>query len=146
MGANQSAVYASDGTTESFMPKKFASSGANDLFMPKKTGQVLIFHSSSKWKSHFQSSKETNKLMDIHFTATWCGPCRTMEPIIHDFAAKYVGVEFIQIDVDELEGVAREYAVQALPAFILIKKGKSVDKVVGAEKAALQKKIEKYMI
>ncbi|KAK1349219.1 hypothetical protein POM88_054853 [Heracleum sosnowskyi] len=40
MGANQSAVYVSDGTNESFMPKKFASSGANDLFMPKKTGQV----------------------------------------------------------------------------------------------------------
>ncbi|KAK1349212.1 putative monodehydroascorbate reductase (NADH) [Heracleum sosnowskyi] len=116
------------------MPKKFASSGANNLFMPKKTVQVLIFHSSSKWKSHFQSSKETNKLMVIHFTATWCGPCRTMEPIIHDFAAKYVG------------GVAREYAVQALRAFILIKKGKSVDKVFGAEKAALQKNIEKYMI
>ena len=41
--------------------------------------------------------------MVIHFTAAWCGPCRTMEPIIRDFAAKYVAVEFIQIDVDELE-------------------------------------------
>ncbi|KAK1349209.1 putative monodehydroascorbate reductase (NADH) [Heracleum sosnowskyi] len=146
MGANQSAVYASNGANESFMPNKFASKGANESFMPKKTGQVLIFRSSSKWNSHFQSSKETNKLMVIHFTATWCGPCRAMEPIIRDFAAKYVGVEFIQIDVDELEGVAKEYAVQALPAFVLIKKGKAVDKVVGAEKAALQKKIEKYMV
>lgn len=63
MGANQSSVYASNGPNDSFMPKKFASKGANDLFMPKKTGQVLIFHSSSKWKSHFQSSKETNKLV-----------------------------------------------------------------------------------
>lgn len=45
-----------------------------------------------------------------------------------------------------MQGVAREYAVQALPAFILIKKGKAVDKVVGAEKAALQNKIEKYMV
>ncbi|WOH16488.1 hypothetical protein DCAR_0936043 [Daucus carota subsp. sativus] len=124
---------------------KSASSGADGLFMPNKTGQVLIFRSSSKWKSHFQSSKQTNKLMVIHFTAAWCGPCRTMEPIIRDFAAKYVAVEFIQIDVDELEAVAREYAVQALPAFILIKKGKAVDKVVGADKAALQKKIEIYM-
>ncbi|KAL8157198.1 thioredoxin H1-like [Apium graveolens] len=146
MGANQSAVYASNGANELLVPNKFASNGAKGLYMPKKTGQVLIFHSSSKWKSHFQSSKETNKLMVIHFTATWCGPCRAMEPIIRGFAAKYVGVEFIQIDVDELESVAREYAVQALPAFILIKKGKTVDKVVGAEKGALQKKIEKYMV
>ena len=44
-----------------------------------------------------------------------------------------------------MQAVAREYGVQALPAFILIKKGKTVDKVVGAEKAALQNKIEKCM-
>nr|XP_017225496.1 PREDICTED: thioredoxin H2-like [Daucus carota subsp. sativus] len=131
MGANQSAVYARN--------------EANELFTPQKSGQVLTFHSSSKWRSHFQSSRQTNKLMVIHFTAAWCGPCRTMEPVIRDFAAKYVGVEFIQIDVDELEAVAREDAVQALPAFILIKKGKTVDKVAGAEKAALQNKIEKCM-
>lgn len=39
----------------------------------------------------------------IDFTAAWCGPCRTMDPIIRDFAATYVDVEFIRIDVDELE-------------------------------------------
>uniref|UniRef100_A0A175YIF7 Thioredoxin domain-containing protein n=1 Tax=Daucus carota subsp. sativus TaxID=79200 RepID=A0A175YIF7_DAUCS len=117
MGANQSAVYARN--------------EANELFTPQKSGQVLTFHSSSKWRSHFQSSRQTNKLMVIHFTAAWCGPCRTMEPVIRDFAAKYA--------------VAREDAVQALPAFILIKKGKTVDKVAGAEKAALQNKIEKCM-
>ncbi|XP_074369653.1 thioredoxin H2-like [Apium graveolens] len=131
MGANQSAVYASN--------------GSNEVIMPKKAGRVLSFHSSAKWRSHFQVSKETTKLMVIHFTAAWCGPCRTMDPVLRDFAATYADVEFIKIDVDELEDVAREYAVQALPAFILIKKGKAVDKVVGAEKIALQKKIEKYM-
>ncbi|KAK1376511.1 putative monodehydroascorbate reductase (NADH) [Heracleum sosnowskyi] len=131
MGANQSAVYASN--------------GSNEVVMPKKSGRVLSFHSSTKWKSHFQVSKETTKLMVIHFTAAWCGPCRMMDPVLRDFSATYADVEFIKIDVDELEDVAREYAVQALPAFILIKKGKAVDKVVGAEKITLQKKIEKYM-
>lgn len=38
----------------------------------------------------------------IEFTATWCGPCRQMEPIIKEFAAKYSDVVFIRIDVDEL--------------------------------------------
>lgn len=41
--------------------------------------------------------------MVIHFTAAWCGPCRTMDPVIRDFAATYTDVEFIKIDVDELE-------------------------------------------
>lgn len=41
--------------------------------------------------------------MVIHFTAAWCGPCQTMDPVLRDFAATYVDVEFIKIDVDELE-------------------------------------------
>lgn len=40
--------------------------------------------------------------MVIDFTATWCGPCKYMDPIIQEFAAKYTEVEFIKIDVDEL--------------------------------------------
>ena len=104
MGANQSAVYASNEANESFTTKKpasnrgdglfmpnktgqvlkSASNGADGLFMPNKTGQVLksassgadgqvlIFHSSSKWKSHFQSSKQTNKLVSYIINPVLC--------------------------------------------------------------------------
>lgn len=40
--------------------------------------------------------------MVIEFTAIWCEPCKYMDPIIEEFAAKYTDVEFIKIDVDEL--------------------------------------------
>ncbi|KAL0336293.1 UNVERIFIED_CONTAM: Thioredoxin H2 [Sesamum radiatum] len=80
----------------------------------------------------------------IDFTASWCGPCQYIQPAINDFAEKYTDVEFIKLDVDELHDVAEEFGVQAMPTFILIKKGKEVDKVVGAKKDDLQKKIEKH--
>ncbi|GMP94171.1 hypothetical protein CsSME_00043720 [Camellia sinensis var. sinensis] len=64
--------------------------------------QVLAFHSSARWRAHFEASKTTAKLMVIDFTASWCVPCRFMEPTINEFAAKYTDVEFIKIDVDEL--------------------------------------------
>ncbi|CAL5327335.1 unnamed protein product [Camellia sinensis] len=67
-----------------------------------RTSQVLAFHSPSKWKAHFEASKATSKLMVIYFTASWCVPCRFMEPAIDELAAKYTEVEFIKIDVDEL--------------------------------------------
>ncbi|KAJ1423574.1 Thioredoxin-like superfamily [Sesbania bispinosa] len=108
-----------------------------------KSPHIFIFHSPAKWKTHFDASKETNKLMVIDFTATWCGPCKHMDPIIQEFAATYTDVEFIKIDVDELMGVAQEFQVQAMPTFILMKKGKVVGKVVGARKEELQKLIEK---
>ncbi|WJX62398.1 hypothetical protein P8452_47397 [Trifolium repens] len=81
--------------------------------------------------------------MVIDFTATWCGPCKYMEPIIKELAAKYKYVEFIKIDVDELMDMASAFQVQAMPTFILIKKGKIVEKMVGAKKGQLQKLIEK---
>ncbi|KAK7307149.1 hypothetical protein VNO77_39963 [Canavalia gladiata] len=108
------------------------------------SSHILTFHSTAKWKAHFDASKETNKLMVIDFTATWCGPCKYMDPIIQEFAAKYTKVEFIKIDVDELMGISQEFQVQAMPTFILMKKGKILDKVVGAKKEELQKLIEKH--
>ncbi|KAL0421198.1 UNVERIFIED_CONTAM: Thioredoxin H2 [Sesamum latifolium] len=113
---------------------------------PAKKGQVITFRSSSKWKIHFEASKQTSKLIVIDFTASWCGPCQYMQPAINEFAEKYTDVEFIKIDVDELHDVAEEFGVQAMPTFILIKKGKEVDKVVGAKKDDLQKKIEKHRL
>lgn len=111
---------------------------------PAKKSQIIAFHSSAKWRIHFEAAKQTDKLIVIDFTASWCGPCRFMEPAIAEFAAKYADVDFVKIDVDELEDVAQEFGVQAMPTFLLIKKGKEVDKVVGAKKDDLQKKIEKY--
>lgn len=40
--------------------------------------------------------------MVMDFKATWCGPCKLMDPVIQEFAAKYTNVEFIKVDVDEL--------------------------------------------
>uniref|UniRef100_A0A5B7CAD7 Thioredoxin domain-containing protein n=1 Tax=Davidia involucrata TaxID=16924 RepID=A0A5B7CAD7_DAVIN len=119
---------------------------ANESSSFMNTSQVLAFHSSAKWKAHFEASKGTAKLIVIDFTASWCRPCQFMEPAINEFAARYTNVEFIKIDVDELMDVAQEFEVQAMPTFKLIKQGKEVDKVVGVKKEELQKKIEKHRI
>ncbi|XP_057949190.1 thioredoxin H2-like [Malania oleifera] len=108
------------------------------------TSPIIEFHSSAQWKAHFNASKESNKLMVIDFTATWCGPCRFMEPAFKEFASKYGDVEFIKIDVDELMDVAQQFQIQAMPTFLLIKNGQVVDKVVGAKKDELKQKIEKH--
>ncbi|KAF7124626.1 hypothetical protein RHSIM_Rhsim12G0056200 [Rhododendron simsii] len=100
-----------------------------------KDSQVLEFHCSTKWKAHFESSKETSELMVIDFLASCCAPSRFMEPTINEYASKYTDVEFIKIDVDELK---------VMPTFILIKKGKVVGKITGAKKEELQNKIEKH--
>ncbi|XP_068327824.1 thioredoxin H2-like [Pyrus communis] len=106
--------------------------------------RIVAFHSKGQWNTHFAAFKDSDKLMVIDFTATWCGPCRAMEPILRDYADKFTDVEFVKLDVDELPDVAREFGVQAMPSFVFMKKGVVVDKIVGARKDELQKKIEKH--
>lgn len=122
------------------------SSPARTYGSTMRKGQVVAFHSSKTWKIHFEASKQTSKLIVIDFTATWCGPCQYIQPAVNEFAEIYTDVDFIKIDVDELEGVAQEFGVQTMPTFILLKRGKEVDRVVGAKKEDLKKKIEKHRI
>ncbi|KAL4366293.1 hypothetical protein GQ457_05G018050 [Hibiscus cannabinus] len=122
----------------------YSDSAPEDSSSSSQASGVLAFHSSPRWQLHFNSIKETPKLMVIDFSASWCGPCKFMEPVLNDMAASFTEVEFVKLDVDELPDVAQEYGVQAMPTFVLLKKGKELDRVVGAQKNDLEKKIQKH--
>ncbi|XP_047962324.1 thioredoxin H2-like [Salvia hispanica] len=111
-----------------------------------RKGHVVAFHSSKTWKIHFEASKQTPKLLVVDFTAAWCGPCQYIQPAVDEFAEIYTDVDFVKIDVDELDDVAQEFGVQTMPTFVLMKRGRVVDKVVGAKKEDLRKKIDKHRI
>ncbi|XP_074278740.1 thioredoxin H5-like [Silene latifolia] len=108
------------------------------------TNRVIAFHSSACWRNYFHASKMSDKLIVIYFTASWCSPCRFMAPVLDEFAAHYTDVEFDKIDIDELFNVSQEFGVQALPAFLFIRRGKEIDRVTGAKREELQRKIEKH--
>ncbi|GLT40017.1 hypothetical protein SLA2020_141770 [Shorea laevis] len=110
------------------------------------TNPIVECQSKSQWEAEFEASKLSNKLLMIDFTATWCGPCKRMEPVIEDWAARYPDVQFIKIDVDRLEDVARAFGVDVLPAYVFLKKGKEIDRVVGVKKDELERKIEKHRV
>ncbi|HMR87582.1 MAG TPA: thioredoxin [Saprospiraceae bacterium] len=67
-------------------------------------------------------NSETPTLVD--FTATWCGPCKAMAPVLEQLAAK-VGekARIIKIDVDKNQSLSQELKIQGVPTFILYKKG-----------------------
>ncbi|RAL47353.1 unnamed protein product [Cuscuta campestris] len=100
-------------------------------------GQVIGIHTLQQWTDIFEKYKDCNKLVVVDFTASWCGPCRFMAPILADYAKKMPHVIFIKVDVDELPDVTQVYEVKAMPTFVFLKGGKVVHTVVGAKKDEL---------
>ncbi len=63
----------------------------------------------------------------VDFFAEWCGPCKTMKPILKDVEAKLEGkIQVETIDVDENETLAARFQIQAVPTFIMFKNGEVV--------------------
>ena len=68
----------------------------------------------------------------IDFSATWCGPCRMLAPVIEELSDELDGkVEFFNVDVDENPTLAQQFMVRSIPSIALVKNGEVVDTTVG---------------
>jgi thioredoxin 1 len=63
----------------------------------------------------------------VDFYATWCGPCKTMSPILDEVAKQVQGkAKVIKVDVDKNQQAAAAYQVRGVPTLILFKNGKQI--------------------
>ena len=68
----------------------------------------------------------------VDFTATWCGPCKQLVPILEKAAEEYQGrIKFGQVDVDGSRETATTYMVRSIPTLLLFHDGKVVEQSVG---------------
>lgn len=63
--------------------------------------------------------------------ATWCGPCKMLSPIIDEVSKRHKDISFYKIDVDDAEGVAKEYGIMSIPTLLLFNDGKLIRREVG---------------
>lgn len=80
----------------------------------------------------------------LDFSATWCGPCKKIAPIIDELAGEYEGrVNIGKCDVDDNDELTAKFGIRNVPTVLFIKGGEVVDKHVGVgNKADFVKKIE----
>jgi thioredoxin 1 len=69
----------------------------------------------------------------VDFWAPWCGPCRSVAPIVDELANQYAGkLKVAKVNVDESTEVATRYQITSIPTFIVFKNGQVADRALGA--------------
>ena len=65
--------------------------------------------------------------------APWCGPCRSLSPVLEKLASEYRGrLKIAKLNTDDNPKVAMKYNIQSIPTMLLFNNGQQVDRIVGA--------------
>ena len=94
--------------------------------------------------ANYKELLESGKPVVIDFWAPWCGPCRSIAPIIEELATAYEDSVIIgKYNVDDDTDLGVEYGIRNIPTLLFFKDGKMVEKHVGTiTRDALTAKVE----
>jgi len=83
----------------------------------------------------------------VDFWADWCGPCKTLMPLLEKIAAEYAGAFLLaKVNADEQQMIAQQFGVRSLPTVMIMQNGQPVDGFVGAQpETAIREMLEKYL-
>lgn len=89
---------------------------------------------------------QSEKPVVIDFSATWCGPCKMLEPVVEKLSEEWVGkAEVYKIDIDQTPSIAQNFQVMGVPTLMLFKNGEVVASLVGFKtKRTIAKKFEAH--
>jgi thioredoxin 1 len=93
--------------------------------------------------AHFRELSADGVVL-VDFYADWCGPCKMLAPTVETIAAE-TDATVAKVDIDELQGLAREFNVQGVPTLHLYADGELVEEMVGVkDEATLRELVAQY--
>jgi len=101
----------------------------------------------AKKKTFLDLIKNSQTPVLVDFYADWCGPCKTLSPIVQQVSSALHGrVKVIKVNVDKNQSASMKYGIKGVPTLILFKKGNILWRQSGVmSKHALQQTVERYL-
>lgn len=81
----------------------------------------------------FNDVISSGQLVLVDFYATWCGPCKTMHPVLQELKQRLGNqIRILKIDVDRYQNTAAQYRIQSVPTLMLFRNGQTLWRQSGA--------------
>jgi thioredoxin 1 len=94
----------------------------------------------------FKEFVSDDGLVLVDFSATWCGPCKKLHPILEEIQGERDDVKIAMVDIQTAPDTARSCGVMSVPQVHFFKNGEKVDQFIGLQsKGAILKHIEKNL-
>ncbi|EES19112.1 hypothetical protein BDA96_09G063200 [Sorghum bicolor] len=106
-----------------------------------KGGNVHVITTKEGWEQKIAEANRDGKTVVANFSASWCGPCRVIASVYAEMSKTYPQLMFLTIDVDDLMEFSTSWDIRATPTFFFLKNGQQIDKLVGANKPELERKV-----
>ena len=85
-------------------------------------------------ETEFNTLLESEPLLVVDCTATWCGPCKLIAPLIDQLAEAYSDrARVCKLDLDSNKDVAKRFGIRSIPAIMIFKQGELAETMVGAK-------------
>lgn len=85
-------------------------------------------------ETEFNTLLESEPLLVVDCTATWCGPCKLIAPLIDQLAEEYRDrARVCKLDLDSNKDVAKRFGIRSIPAIMIFKQGELAETLVGAK-------------
>lgn len=87
-----------------------------------------------KDETEFDSLLANESLLVVDCTASWCGPCRLISPLIDQLADEYSDrAQIFKLDLDTNKSVAKRFGIKSIPAVMFFKQGELMETLVGVK-------------
>ena len=130
------------------VPREKIEQGLQPLCGRCKAPLVTSSHPLTITDANFSAEVERSPLpVLLDMWAPWCGPCKMIAPAIEQLAAENAGrLRVGKLNVDENPVTAERFNVRSIPALLVFKAGREVDRIVGAQpKAAIARRLEPFL-